>query len=276
MLYMGERYPVTVAVAGSTPLFDPDNERVKAAGANRGMRILVCVKRVPLTGGKMVLTRRRAGARDAPPRLHDQPARGVRRGAGGAARRAARRRGDRARAGTARGGGPDPRDARDRRRPRHPARDRRRGVGPAGDGGGDRGRGGRLRPGRLRQRVGRLRQLPGRHPGRPRARPAGGDRAQGPVDRGRAGALRAGGARRARRLRGAAARRGERARGHQPAPLPVGAGEAARAPEAGRDAHARAARSRASRSCGWWCRPGGQAGGDPGRGRRTRRRRSSA
>ena len=32
VLYMGERYPVTVAVAGSTPLFDPDNERVKAAG----------------------------------------------------------------------------------------------------------------------------------------------------------------------------------------------------------------------------------------------------
>ena len=31
--YMDERYPVTVAVAGSTPLFDPDNERVKAAGA---------------------------------------------------------------------------------------------------------------------------------------------------------------------------------------------------------------------------------------------------
>jgi glycine cleavage system aminomethyltransferase T/glycine/D-amino acid oxidase-like deaminating enzyme len=33
VLYMGELYPVTVAVAGSTPLFDPDNERVKAAGA---------------------------------------------------------------------------------------------------------------------------------------------------------------------------------------------------------------------------------------------------
>ena len=33
VLYMGERYPVTVAVAGSTPVFDPDNERVKAAGA---------------------------------------------------------------------------------------------------------------------------------------------------------------------------------------------------------------------------------------------------
>jgi glycine cleavage system aminomethyltransferase T/glycine/D-amino acid oxidase-like deaminating enzyme len=31
--YMGERYPVTVAVAGSTPIFDPDNERVKATGA---------------------------------------------------------------------------------------------------------------------------------------------------------------------------------------------------------------------------------------------------
>jgi len=28
--YMGERYPVTVAVAGSTPLFDPDNERVRS------------------------------------------------------------------------------------------------------------------------------------------------------------------------------------------------------------------------------------------------------
>lgn len=31
--YMGDRFPVTVAVAGSTPLFDPANERVKAAGA---------------------------------------------------------------------------------------------------------------------------------------------------------------------------------------------------------------------------------------------------
>jgi glycine cleavage system aminomethyltransferase T/glycine/D-amino acid oxidase-like deaminating enzyme len=29
--YMCERFPVTVAVAGSTPLFDPDNERVRAA-----------------------------------------------------------------------------------------------------------------------------------------------------------------------------------------------------------------------------------------------------
>jgi len=29
--FMGERFPVTVAVAGSTPLFDPENERVRAA-----------------------------------------------------------------------------------------------------------------------------------------------------------------------------------------------------------------------------------------------------
>ena len=28
--YMGERYPVTVAVAGSTPLFDPENIRVRS------------------------------------------------------------------------------------------------------------------------------------------------------------------------------------------------------------------------------------------------------
>ena len=28
--YLGERYPVTVAVAGSTPLFDPENSRVRS------------------------------------------------------------------------------------------------------------------------------------------------------------------------------------------------------------------------------------------------------
>jgi glycine cleavage system aminomethyltransferase T len=28
--YMAERYPVTVAVAGSTPIFDPDNTRVRS------------------------------------------------------------------------------------------------------------------------------------------------------------------------------------------------------------------------------------------------------
>ncbi len=28
--YLGDAYPVTVAVAGSTPLFDPANERIRA------------------------------------------------------------------------------------------------------------------------------------------------------------------------------------------------------------------------------------------------------
>jgi glycine cleavage system aminomethyltransferase T len=28
--YFGEQYPVTVAVAGSTPLFDPENSRVRS------------------------------------------------------------------------------------------------------------------------------------------------------------------------------------------------------------------------------------------------------
>ena len=56
-----------------------------------------------------------------------------------------------------------------------------------------------------------------------------------------------------------------RARGHQPAALPVGARQAARAAEAGRDADARAARARGWRSCGWWCRRA-----------RASRRRSSA
>ena len=70
---------------------------------------------------------------------------------------------------------------------------------------------------------------------------------------------------RARRLPRAAAGRGVRARGHQPAPLPVGAGQAAREEEAGGHEHAGAVRERASRSCGWWCRPA-----------RASRRRSSA
>ena len=28
--YIDERYPVTVAVAGSTPIFDPENERIRS------------------------------------------------------------------------------------------------------------------------------------------------------------------------------------------------------------------------------------------------------
>jgi len=30
--YFGELYPVTVAVAGATPLFDPQNERIRVEG----------------------------------------------------------------------------------------------------------------------------------------------------------------------------------------------------------------------------------------------------
>ena len=47
---MGERYPVTVATNDSTPVFDAENARVRL------VNILVCVKRVPLTGGKITLT----------------------------------------------------------------------------------------------------------------------------------------------------------------------------------------------------------------------------
>jgi len=30
VMYLGERYPVSVAVVGATPLFDPANERIRA------------------------------------------------------------------------------------------------------------------------------------------------------------------------------------------------------------------------------------------------------
>ena len=30
VLYLNERYPVTVAVAGATPLFDPENTRIRS------------------------------------------------------------------------------------------------------------------------------------------------------------------------------------------------------------------------------------------------------
>ena len=60
-----------------------------------------------------------------------------------------------------------------------------------------RGRGA-VRPDRLRQRVGGRRQLPGRDPRRLRARPAGRHRSEGTDGRRRPRALRAGGRRRAR------------------------------------------------------------------------------
>ena len=165
--------------------------------------------------------------------------------------------------GRSRGRGADPRLARERRRPRRPPRHGRRGVGPAGHRRGDRrrrqgggGRGRRLRPDRVRQRIGRLGQLPGRHPRGVRARPADRDRTEGPVRGRRPRALRAGGARWPRHLRPAAPGRRERARGDQPAALPVGAGEAARALEAGRAAQPGASGRRGSRSCAWSCRRG--------------------
>ena len=147
------------------------------------MRILVCVKRVPLTGGKMVLTAdeqaletRHLGFTISP---HEEC------GVEEAVRlvEAARRRGRRAHAraaarprsscatclaiGADRGILLD-RAARSGTRRRPP----RRSSPPS--------RAERLRPDRLRQRVGRLRRLPGRHPRRVRARAPGRDRPEGP------------------------------------------------------------------------------------------------
>ena len=48
--YMEELYPVTVDVVGSRAPFDPGQR------ADPLVKILVCVKRVPITGGRMVLT----------------------------------------------------------------------------------------------------------------------------------------------------------------------------------------------------------------------------
>ena len=51
--YMGEQYPVTVAVAGVHPAVRP---RERAGQELAGMEILVCVKRVPTVGGKIAVT----------------------------------------------------------------------------------------------------------------------------------------------------------------------------------------------------------------------------
>ena len=59
------------------------------------MNVLVCVKRVPETGGRIDPHGRRAVDRHALPRVHGQPARGVRRRGGGPDRRGARRQLDR-------------------------------------------------------------------------------------------------------------------------------------------------------------------------------------
>ena len=51
--YLGERLPGTVARAGRTPLFDPDDTRMQGEAA---MDVLVCVKRVPAVGSEILLT----------------------------------------------------------------------------------------------------------------------------------------------------------------------------------------------------------------------------
>ncbi len=81
----------------------------------------------------------RASDRDEASRLHDQPPRGVRRRGSGPAHRGARRRVGRPYARPAGGRGAAPRRDGARRRSCDPPRDRRRGVGPAGDRRRDRG-----------------------------------------------------------------------------------------------------------------------------------------
>ena len=79
--YFGERYPRSRSPSPARrPVFDPENagsarERPRLREAGAGDR------------REDRAHRRRAGDRDAAPRLHDQPARGVRRRRGGAARR---------------------------------------------------------------------------------------------------------------------------------------------------------------------------------------------
>ena len=117
--------------------------------------------------------RRRTGHRHRVPRVHDEPARGVRGRRGGAAGREARRRGNGVDARPRRGG----RTVALRGQPRR--RQRRcccRSRGPTGirseprrDCGSDRrprGGGRCLRPDPVRQRVGRFRWVPGRRPRR--------------------------------------------------------------------------------------------------------------
>ena len=92
-----------------------------------------------------------------------------------------------------------------------------------------------------------------RDPRRPRARTAVRDRGQG--DRGRRldRPLRAGGARRPRRLRGPDAGGGDGQGGHQPPALPIGPGPAAGEAKAAADAHARPRPTPGSSWSAWRC-----------------------
>ena len=277
--YMTERYPVTVQTNDSAPLLDPDNARVKAADRDPGMRILVCVKRVPLTGGKMVLTAdeqaletRHLGFTISP---HEEC--GVEE-----AVRLVEEHGGEVTVLTL-----GPAEAEEQIRDSL-ANGGDRGVHLVTDGeewdpqataavivatvrheesagggfdlivfGNESADAGNYQVGiRVAYALGRpiATGLKGLSvAGRPRA-------------------LRAGGARRPRHLRPAAARRCERARGDQPAALPVRAGEAARALEAGRVVQPRAAGAAAREAAPRGAAGPGQAGGGPRqRARRPRR-----
>ena len=151
------------------------------------MNILVCVKRVPATGGRIVLT---ADGQDIDTRFlgftispHEEC------GVEEAVRIVEAQGGSSTvlTLGPAEARGAAPRRDGDRHRPGDPARDRRRRLGPDRDGRRDR-RGdpraqeaanGAVRPDPVRQRGGRHRRLPGRDPGRDGARPAGRQRGQG-------------------------------------------------------------------------------------------------
>ena len=207
------------------------------------MNVLVCVKRVPATAGKITLTAdeqaidtRYLGFTVSPHEecaveeavriveAHGGSSTVLTLGPGGGDRPAAR--GD---------GG--------RHRSRDPAADRRRGVGSRGDRRGDRrrdpGARGRRRPVRphpARQRGGRHRRLPGRRAGRRRPRPAGRVGRQGPGGPRRDRECPARGARwRLGGLRDPATGGRDRQGRDQPAALPVGAGPSARAQEGDRD-----------------------------------------
>ena len=169
--YMGERYPVTVADQRLDAAVRP---RQRPRPLSR-MNILVCVKRVPLTGGKIVLTdderaisTRHLGFTISP---HEEC------GCEEAVRLIEQHGGS----STVLTLGPPEAEEQLRDmmaigidRAVHLRHRRRRGMGPAGhrrrDRRGDRSRARALRSAPVRQRVGRRRQLPGGDPRRPRAR----------------------------------------------------------------------------------------------------------
>ena len=107
VMYMDELYPVRVARVGSRPLFDPDTDRAEMKPLTTpDCRVAESVRQAGAGAGRADQRhRRRAGGRHHQPRLHDEPARGVRGRGGRAARRGPRRRRHRADARPARGRG---------------------------------------------------------------------------------------------------------------------------------------------------------------------------